>query len=214
MAGRLRGLLAVVAAAVAFGALSACGGSGYEYVQNDDAGLYFRVPDSWTVLEVEETDSGRPAPAVATPDPWLRLIDRSPTPGAGNYQASLPGYPVGLASVRAVESAEARDGLDYATLRSSVLGEDPLVLADEPGGTLELVDGYDITTDEGLRGQRLVYSVQVEGDRYVTYDHTALVNENTTEVYELLLKCEATCYEANRGEIDDIVDSWTIEQES
>ncbi len=211
MAGRVRGVLAFVAAGVV---LSACGGSGYEYVQNDDAGLYFRVPETWTVLEVEEAESGRPDPVAATPDAWLRLIDRSPTPGAGNYQASLPAYPVGLASVRAVESAEARDALDYATLRSSVLGEDPLVLADQPDSTLELVDGYDITTDEGLRGQRLVYSVEVEDGRFVTMDHTALVNENTTEVYELLLKCEATCYEANRDEIDDIVDSWTIEQES
>src|SRR5262245_3041209 len=208
---RVRGLLAVVAAGLA---LSACGGSEYTYVENTDAGLYFRVPDAWTVIEVEQEDTGRPEAVNARNDGWIRLLDRSPTPGASNYEASLPAYPMGLASVTPVESAEARDQLDYATLRSYLLGEDPLVLADQEGSTLELVDGYDITTDEGLRGQRLVYSVEVEGGRFVTYDHTALVNDETTEVYQLALKCEATCYEANRDEIDGIVESWTIDKES
>jgi hypothetical protein len=211
MSGRVRGLLALIGAGLL---LAACGDSGYQYVENTDAGLYFRVPDSWTVLEVEESETGRPDAVNASPDAWIRLIDRSPTPGAGNYQASLPAFPVGLASVTPVESAEARDSLDYATLRSYLLGEDPLVLADQADSTLELVDGYDITTDEGFRGQRLVYSVEVEGGRYITYDHTALVNDQTTEVYQLALKCEATCYEDNRDEIDAIVESWTIDKES
>jgi hypothetical protein len=205
-----RGLLLVVVTGLG---LTACSGSGYEYVQNDSAGLYFRVPETWSVIEVDEEDTGRPDSLNALPDAWIRLIDRSPTPGASNYQASLPSYPVGLVSVTPVATNEERDNLSYATLRSAVLGEDPLVLADQPDSTLELVDGYDILDVEGMRGQRLVYSIEVDAGRYVTYDHIAMVNDATTEVYQLALKCEATCYEANRDEIDDIVDSWTIELE-
>lgn len=206
-----RGLLLAVTVGVG---LTACGGSGYEYVENDDAGLYFRVPDSWSVLEVEEEDTGRPEGRGAVPDPWLRLLDRSPTPGASNYQAQVPSYPVGLASVTPVATLQERDTLDYATMRSSVLGEDPLTLAEQPDSSLELVDGYDIIDIAGMRGQRWIYTIEVEAGRFVTIDHTSLVNDDTTEVYSLALKCESTCYEDNRDEIDDIVDSWTIELES
>lgn len=211
MRGWRRGLLGLTAAGLV---LAACGGSGYEYVSDDDAGLYFRVPEDWTVIEVDDPGEGMPE-TIGPGDSWVRLIDRSPQPGAANLQASLPAYPVGMASVVPVESSTARDELDLATLRSYALdGEDPLVLANQDDSGLELVDGYDVTTDEGFRGQRVVFTMEVEGGRFVTIDHTALVNSETTDIYRLLLKCESHCYEDNRDEIDDIVDSWTIEQES
>jgi hypothetical protein len=195
-------------------ALAACGGSGYEYVSNKDAGLYFRVPDDWTVLTVDTEDTGRP-PAIGDPDDaWTRLLDRSPTPGAANYVAAVPDYPVGLASVEAVPDRAARDELDYATLRSLAYGgTDPYAESQLAETDVQLVQLYDVTEREDIRGQRVVFTVHGDDGRYVTYDQTALVNNITTEIYRLLLKCESTCYERNRGEIDDIVDSWTIDQE-
>lgn len=194
--------------------VAACGGSGYEYVENDDAGLYFRVPDTWSVVPVDTTDEGIPETLLAS-EQWVRLLDKSADPDLANLQAVLPRQPVGLASVSSVATNSERDALDYVALRSMALGgeDDPLALASTPDSGVDLVSIDDVTTEEGLRGERIVFTVTQDDGGLTTFDQTALVNPLTTEIYRLFLKCEAHCYEANRGEIDDIVDSWTIEQE-
>ncbi|MET0912648.1 MAG: hypothetical protein ABWZ68_05060, partial [Acidimicrobiales bacterium] len=78
---------------------------------------------------------------------------------------------------------------------------------------LEMINGYDINLDGGFHGQRIVFELEIESGEVVTIDQTALVDPETTEVYRLLIKCEAHCYADRRAEIDDIVDSWTIDQE-
>ena len=209
---RRRGsLLVVVAIALT---VTACGGSGYEYVENDDAGLYFRVPDTWSVVPVDTTDEAIPETLLQS-EQWVRLLDKSSDPDLANLQTLLPAQPVGLASVSSVATNTERDALDYVALRSMALGgeDDPLELASTVDSGVELISLDDVTTDEGLRGERIVFTVAQDDGALVTFDHTALVNPLTTEIYRLFLKCEAHCYEANRGEIDDIVDSWTIEQE-
>src|SRR5215204_723476 len=106
---RARGVLAGLAACAGLG-LVGCGDSGYEYVSNNDAGLYFRVPDDWSVIEVDDSDAGV-AEAVGSTEQWLRLLDRSPSPSAANFTAPLPLYPVGVASVESLGTLEARDQL-------------------------------------------------------------------------------------------------------
>ena len=206
-------VLAGVAVAAGLG-LASCGGSGYEYVSNSDAGLYFRVPDSWAVMEIDPAETGRPD-AVGDPvDAWARLIDRSPTPGPANFESPVPSYPVGLAIVSAVPDLDSRDAINYATLRGLAYGgTDPYAEAQVEGSNVQLVDLYDVPTADDVRGQRVVFTVQRDDGTYVTYDQTALVDNLTTEIYQLLLKCESTCYERNRDEIDDIVDSWTVDLE-
>jgi hypothetical protein len=202
--------LAVAAAS----GLASCGGSGYEYVANDDAGLYFRVPDSWAVLEVDPAETGRPAASGDPVEGWARLLDRSPTPGAANFEAPVPSYPVGLASVDPVPDLDTRDAIDYASLRALAYdGTDPFAEAQVEGSNVQLVDLYDLDIADDVRGQRVVFTVQNDDGTFVTYDQTALVDNLTTEIYRLLLKCESTCYERNRDEIDDIVESWTVELE-
>ena len=107
---------AVLAGLTACGVLvTGCGGTEYEYVSNGDAGLHFRVPDAWAVLEVDDdTETGVPEAFGETDDGWLRVIDASPAPALGNAVAPLPLYPVGLASVGSVGTLDDRDQLDYA----------------------------------------------------------------------------------------------------
>ena len=194
--------------------LASCGGSGYEYVSNSDAGLYFRVPDSWSVLDVDPADTGRPAASGDPVDAWIRLLDRSPSPGPANFQAPVPSYPVGIATVEPIPDLDTRDAVDYASLRAMAYGgTDPYAEAQVEGSAVQLVDLYDVQTADDVRGQRVVFTVHREDGTYVTFDQTALVDNLTTEIYRLVLKCESTCYERNRDEIDDIVDSWTVELE-
>ncbi len=215
---RRRGWLLGVVAATLF--VAACGGSGYEYVENDDAGLYFRVPDEWTVIEVNTDPGTLGRPGV--PLDWARVVDSSPSPTVTNFITAVPLQPVGAAFVEPVETATQRDALDLEMLRTYALsgyvteGEepaDPLALNQEADGPVEVVNGYDVNLEGGIRGQRIVFNLEVSSGEIVTIDQTALVDAETTEVYRLLIKCEARCYADRQDEIDEIVDSWTIEQE-
>jgi hypothetical protein len=183
-------------------------------VSNRDEGLYFRVPEDWAVLELAESDTGIPE-TIGASDPWRRLLDRSPTPGVANFNAELPVYPVGLASIESITSIDARNELDYRTLRALATNgeDDPVELATAEDPTVEVVSLEDVTTDDGARGERIVFTTERPDGSLLTTDQTALVDPLTTEVYRLLLKCEAHCYESNRDEIDDIVESWTVELE-
>lgn len=127
--GRARARLLAITAVVVMG-VGACGDDGYQYVQNDDAGLYFRVPDSWAVVEVEAVDDGMPAAFDEPADPWVRLLDRSARPSTDNLEAEVPTAPVGVASVVPLTDPAMRDGLDYASLRALALDEreDPLAV--------------------------------------------------------------------------------------
>ncbi|HEY8057723.1 MAG TPA: hypothetical protein VID94_03185 [Acidimicrobiales bacterium] len=201
--------------------LAACGGSGYEYVSNDEAGIFFKVPDDWSVIDVETDDGTLGRPGV--PLDWVRVVDSSSAPTVTNYRTPVPADPVGIAVVEPVETASQRDGLSLEMLRTYALSGyvaetdapvDPLALNQEADGPLEMIDGYDINLDGGFHGQRIVFDLEIEPGQVVTIDQTALVDPETTEVYRLLIKCEAHCYADRRAEIDDIVDSWTIDQEA
>jgi hypothetical protein len=199
---------------------ASCGGSGYEYVSNDEAGIFFKVPDDWSVIDVDTDDGTLGRPGV--PLDWVRVVDSSSAPAVTNYRTPVPADPVGIAVVEPVETASQRDGLSLEMLRTYALSGyvaetdtpvDPLVLNQEADGPLEMIDGYDINLDGGFHGQRIVFDLEIEPGQVVTIDQTALVDAETTEVYRLLIKCEAHCYADRRAEIDDIVDSWTIDQE-
>jgi hypothetical protein len=208
-------------AVAALGLIAAsCGGSGYEYVSNDEAGIFFKVPDDWSVIDVDTDDGTLGRPGV--PLDWVRVVDSSSAPAVTNYRTPVPADPVGIAVVEPVETASQRDGLSLEMLRTYALSGyvaetdtpvDPLVLNQEADGPLEMIAGYDINLDGGFHGQRIVFDLEIEPGQVVTIDQTALVDAETTEVYRLLIKCEAHCYADRRAEIDDIVDSWTIDQE-
>jgi hypothetical protein len=200
--------------------LAACGGSGYEYVSNDEVGIFFKVPDDWSVIDVDTDDGTLGRPGV--PLDWVRVVDSSPAPTVSNYRTPVPTDPVGIAVVEPVETVSQRDDLSLEMLRTYALSGyvaetdtpvDPLALNQEADGPLEMIDGYDINLDGGFHGQRIVFELEIEPGQVVTIDQTALVDSETTEVYRLLIKCEAHCYADRRAEIDDIVDSWTIDQE-
>lgn len=222
---KARAVLAGLTVVAAMG-LASCGGTGYEYVSNTDEGLFLRVPDGWSVIDVDTDDGTLGRPGV--PLDWVRVMDSAPAPAATNYTTAVPAYPVGITAVEPVETFAQRDGLSLEALRSYALanyltpdpndptgaGTDPLNLDQEADGPVEVVDFDDsVTFEGGYRGQRIVFDLELDDGQVVTIDQTAVVDVDTTEVYRLLIKCEAQCYADRRAEIDDIVDSWTIEKD-
>lgn len=198
------------------GVLGACGGSGYRYVENGEAGAYFKVPEGWEVFAVDAdpVPDDRPAPIGSdlVEGPWVVVFDAAPDPAIEHVDELSPTHVVGQAEVGELRP-EVRDALTLADLRSLVLdGEyDPIQLYSEGNPDLEIVRYEDITTDDGLRGNRIILNVRLDEGDYVTLDQVALVDAGTERLYRLLVKCDAGCYLDNQDEIDEVVDSWTVD---
>jgi len=209
LAGGRRALLVVVAMGVV---ITACGRSGYQYVENRDQGIYVKVPDNWEVRELEELPENDAQtvgdlllqPVVPESEPWTVALT-SPDDELGRVVGQVTMIPIG---------AEFRDQVSTALMRAvtSPLGlGDPVELAEDTDSDFQILLNRDLA-DSPLRGNRVVYNYSgEEGAR--TFDQLFLVDEANQRLYGLVLSCEITCYRANATVIDEIVQSFTVEED-
>ncbi len=192
--------------------LSACEGSGYSYISNASTKTYFKVPEEWELFERNEMMSGE-SPAISlqslqgAADLWVVAFDAAPSPDLDNVLATSSQHPPGYALVRPLTEQE-RDTYSLASLRNEVVPLDRLKKAE---GQVEPISEEAIELESGAHGSRLVNNIEVEGDVF-TLDQTGLVDSGTHRVYVLVIGCRAACYEANKAVIDQVADSWTIEE--
>jgi len=114
--------------------------------------------------------------------------------------------PNGLIRVRSLTAAE-RDGASLSSIRNTIVDLDQA----KEAGVLRAVTGEEIQDAKGLRGQRVVFSLDIEGE-LTTMSKTALVDAKTSKLYTLLVGCRAACYEKHKGNIDKVVESLTIKE--
>jgi len=226
----------VTAVAAAAAALAGCGGDGHEYVSNADAGMYARVPEDWTVIEPPaDEDPNTPGDASQI---WTRVFDSSDDPTLDHLDGYAPEDPMVLMQATPLTLTE-RDDLDYSVLRSGGLGVDPIsvlemleaqrILAENGGEappqaeiSIQLLDSSDLTTDDGYRGERVVFRFVAEGTvaeqlavepgADITIDHSAVTDPATTQVLSLTVVAQSDAYDERFDEISSIVDSWTVEE--
>jgi hypothetical protein len=190
----------------------ACQGSGFSYVSNTSTKTYFKVPEEWELFERNEMMSGE-SPAVSlqslqgASDLWVVAFDAAPSPDLDNVLATSSRHPTGYALVRPL-SEEERDTYSLASLRNEVI---PLDRLERTEGRVEAVSEEEIELESGAHGSRLVNEIKVEGDVF-TLDQTGLVDSGTHRVHVLVIGCRSACYEANKAVIDQVADSWTIEE--
>lgn len=212
--GGRRALLAfgvVALGVVALGVVAtACGRSGFQYVENQDQGIFVKVPDNWEVRELEELPEDEAQtlgdlllqPVVPETEPWTVALS-SPADELGRVIGQVTVIPIG---------AEFRDQVSTALMRAvtSPLGlGDPVELAQGTDSDVQILLDTDLA-DSPLRGNRIVYNYS--GDEAPrTFDQVFLVDEANQRLYGLVLSCETTCYRANAEVIDEIVQSFTVE---
>jgi hypothetical protein len=215
---RHRGTVAATCAVVLV-VLGACGGSRFRYVQNKDDQTFFKVPSRWGVLEEKPTkdDTGK------LPVPWTRAFDAATDPSLEHVAADVPTQVAGIATVVYVDAATA-DKLSSSALRRLVSGlpDDPLSLADSQPDTVKLVSITVLHPKGGLKGSRIVYEMAASDGRKVTRDLTTMVDpqpypnpngqqgSSMFKVYVFDVRCESSCFEANKTQIASVIDSWQV----
>jgi hypothetical protein len=199
---------AVLAGIVAVAA--ACGGSGVQYLENQDAGFFLKFPDTWTRFDIEES----PRPEDVTPDAWHVFLDANDEPSQDHASTAQHDEPIALVEIRPLRTSE-RQQISLTYLRSMVMNgqADPVTLALTEQQGVELVAHEELHEADGHWGSSIVVTLPEGDGEVITIGQRAMVDPELTTLYRLLIACRAECYDQNRQEIDDVFSSWTIEEQ-
>jgi hypothetical protein len=207
--GRL--LIGVVVATGTLALVSACGGSGYQYVENEDRGVFARLPDDWTVYDEDELFESQEPPKEF----WYRGFDASEHPSIeGIHSKDLAfDHPQGFVQIQPLTDAQSEQ-VNISMLRGFFLEVDPLAsMQQQPDGPLQVLGEEPANFDGGYHGVHTLVTVGTESGLGVV-DQTIVLNETNTVVYAFVVACSDRCYtETHKDEIAKVVDSWTIEED-
>jgi hypothetical protein len=186
----------------------ACGGADNEYVANTEAGLYVRLPADWTIFEVASNNPAGDPRTDPEAGPWRVVIDGSDEPSRAHLEVAAPDEPVGFVEIVPTALIQNASLSSHTALRSLLFnGEsDPL---DTSSGA-DVLDYEEIDLGHHW-GNRLVAEVTAQGGEKVVVTQLAFLDSANNRVHVLRLLCTTSCYEENQDEIDEVVDSWTLE---
>jgi hypothetical protein len=202
---RSRALVVFVAIAL----LSACSGSGFQYVRQPQFNAIFKLPEDWRVLEEDElrdetglttAESGTQAQSVV----WMRGF--TGTPGSGGLELNGESQPAGLSRIRVLTDPQERSEFNMDSLRNEFIA---LELLGGKNPQFEVLNESELQLENGLHGIRLIYQVR-RSDGSFTYNKTALVDPYTRVIFLFLIGCSSNCYEHNKDLIDEVVSSYKI----
>jgi hypothetical protein len=208
----------ILSALAALGAVGltavACGGSGYQYVENDQLGVYARLPEDWGVYDESDLfpDASERELDQRASQVWMRTFDGAAEPSVEGSQAVGGESPAGLVIVRVLSQQE-REQLDLGALRGAgnpALDPVAAVAADAEG--IKVVRDEPVEFEGGFTGVHTVFVVD-QGDGPVVTEQVALRNAATTALALFKVSCSESCYyETHKDEIADLVESWTIQE--
>jgi hypothetical protein len=198
--------------------LASCAGTGYNYVKSSNFHTYFKVPSDWklfsekSVVAANFSDLSKAQLQQVFDTSWHSAFDASPQPSL-KHVFSVAKSPNGYAVVSTL-SAKDSDSVSDSTLRNFFLDVDTAVNDDR----LTLSQYEVVDPSGGIHGIHLVGRL-ITGDataqndyqgQAVEFDQVVEVDQSRQHVYAMIVSCSATCYEANTGKIENVINSWTV----
>ena len=198
-----RPALMVLALAVgAAGLLSACGRSGYQYVENSDDTVFIKIPDQWEV-----TSEGIVNYAITPDDNPQRLPGESVVPWRAVFNATPSGEPVSFDYVQGFVEVQPVDRRMRTDLSLAVFFPTEVSTATEG---VEVVR-HDLVTAGEVSGHRIAWRHVTEDGREIMGDRLVMTNELNSVVYTIGVGCSVGCYDANAASIDEVMGTFTVE---
>lgn len=182
---------------------TACGRSGFQYIENSESGVYAKIPQNWEVVSEGNIDF-----ALTGEDGQMSILPGESTLAWRAWFDEAPGEPIdanrvlGAVEVQPVDR-RIRDDLSLGDL----VGFD----LDDPGSDARVLYRSDITRGD-LSGLRVIYESDLSGTQS-TIDRLLLTDDRFTTVYEVRVFCALDCFADNVGVIEEIMDTFTVEAE-
>jgi hypothetical protein len=202
-------MTAVLAGAVL---VAGCAGSGFNYVKSSSDRTYFKVPDKWTLYDEGDIvdqlggDLTEEQKESEIDGAWQVAFDAHPNPSLRHFTNTELQHPFGFATVRPLDF-DAADNTSLKSMRNYFVDIDTA----RENDNAEILEYEDLSFDGGFRGIHMVANLSGENG-VTTIDQTILVDQDTSKVYTLFLRCSSSCYERNQDDIKKVVDSWTVRE--
>jgi hypothetical protein len=198
--------------------LSGCFSSGFIYVSHrsrDATILGFKLPGKWKTFDTQQVleasngpISSAEAKSVANGE-WEETFSNAPHPSADFFAvAEHSKYPVGFVEARQLNAGE-RDGFSLASLRSEIVGSDPLAAASPDPFTVTAYMEF-ANTRVGLRGSSLTTNIKLSSGATATLSQIVEVDGTTNWLFAITVACTAACWGPNSGVIHQILKSWSV----
>lgn len=189
-----------------------CGAPKYHYLKSTADHTFVRVPSNWTIFNEDDllqtSDKSDEAKNAFKGRSWSVAFDASPKPSI-DHILGKSGHPSGLVQVRTLSESE-RDAFSLADLRSLLLPWDPLSSAPQDAGQVEVLNAKEVRRPGGLHGSELLLNLKGTAGPPLKWHQIALTDATVSKVHVLVISCDDTCYTANEGVINTIIDSWKV----
>ena len=202
---------------VAVSGLSACGAPQYSYSADYSANTYFKVPYGWHKLSDDQLATAL-KPYGGTPaGVWTSAFDAGGTVSPDNFLSFATTSPFVFAEVGQLNSS-ASAGMSYNGLEDLFLPVTSTARQQMPSNSaltnFKQIGLQTLTPGQGVHGVRVTFQYTDQVITGVgltdTFDEVALTNATDTEVYLLVVHCQAACYSQNSKAINDVMTSFTV----
>jgi len=228
----------IAAVCVTAVALAGCGQPEFTYVKNSEQHVYFKVPFSWHQVDQHEVENfflgedpeSELGQRISQLRPWSVAYDEADQPVAAHFLMASE-QPFVYARVEYLTASE-RDHVSLDVLRDTIFPvseSQRATLAQQmtdaekagqssfyPFQEFEPIDDVVLNPGHGLRGVRVIYNYRYASQDppmktgAYTFDQTALLSEDSTRIYLLIVTCSATCYRERKADIEAIASSFTV----
>ena len=185
------------------------------YAKDKQDGVYFTLPNGWNLIdqktlnakEAQSTDSG--ASERLSLVSWQEAFSLGDKVGASDvFSLKTPKNPLVYVRVRNLSTDETQ-AVSYNSLRDLVVPLNEWINKTTSVKNFNLSDDYEVV-QKAIRGVRTIFSFTGSDGVDQTIDQTALVAENRTKIYLMLVRASTKDYERYRGTLTKIADSFTI----
>ncbi len=209
-------LLYVLAGIASATLLTSCGTPSQKYAADKKEGVYFTVPYTWHLIsstsigERERQSTATGAADRAASVLWQEAFTPSSHYGAEEVlNLAAPTSPLVYVRVRSLLPDEV-GVVSYNSLRNIIV---PITTwasgTDSTAPLLDVLDDREVV-QKIARGVRTTYSFTEKGKSAQTINQTALVSDDRSTIYVLIVRCTTACYNKNLTILNKIADSFTV----
>ncbi|MEN9735335.1 MAG: hypothetical protein RL129_45 [Actinomycetota bacterium] len=204
----------VVVIAICSLVLSGCASS-QMYAKDKIDGVYFTVPNGWTKIS-QNTLNSREAQSKATGAAdrlslvtWQEAYSMGGDAKAADvFSLKAPKSPLVYVRVRDLSIDEVQS-VSYNSLRDIIVPLTDWINKGASTKDFQLIDDYE-RVEKGARGVRTIFSFIGTDGAHQTIDQTALVTQDHSKIYVLLVRAKSSDYQSSQKMLTKIGDSLTI----
>jgi hypothetical protein len=214
---RVNRLVPVLATATAATLLmSGCAAPSQTYAADKKDGVYFTVPYSWKkitslALNARESQSTTPGASDRLAQvKWQEAYSPSAEIGPADvFNLSTPKSPIVYVRIRSLSADEA-NAVSYNALRNIIVPVTTWLTSSSPSTPkFQLLDDAE-SVQKIARGVHTIFEFTGSDGTSQTMNQTALVSDDRSTIYVLLLRSSTLYYNAHKSELEKIANSFTV----